>query len=99
MHLPKQSTLEIQNKIKALGEQLGFISVIEERIHERETYAPIYDAVWYMDLTEYFDLDSLKPLFKHNPKLLDRIKNCLLQDLKLKEQVPQVKIKSVILPI
>lgn len=46
MHLPKQSTLEIQNKIKALGEQLGFISVIEERIHERETYAPIYDAVW-----------------------------------------------------
>lgn len=74
MHLPKQSTLEIQNKIKALGEQLGFISVIEERIHERETYAPIYDAVWYMDLTEYFDLDSLKPLFKHNPKLLDRIK-------------------------
>lgn len=72
--MPKQPTLEIQNKIKELGERLGFISCTEERIYEDDAYSPVYDAVWYLDLTKYFDLDALKPLFKNNPELLDRMK-------------------------
>ena len=72
--MPKKSTSDIQNKIKKLGEQLGFIAVIEEQMHNHSSYAPIYDAVWYMDLTKYFDLDKLMPLFKNNTDLFNRLK-------------------------
>lgn len=71
--MPKNETLEIQKILAELGERLGFISKIEERIHSNDTYAPIYDAVWYLDLSKYFKLDELKPLFSYNPILLQRM--------------------------
>ena len=41
---------------RQIGEKLGFISCIEERIHNNDIYSPIYDAVWYLDLTKYIDI-------------------------------------------
>ena len=72
--MPKESTLKIQHEIMELGNRLGFISCIEERIHNNDIYAPIYDAVWYLDLTKYFDIDALKPILKNEPSMLERIK-------------------------
>jgi len=72
--MPKNSTLQIQNMVRELGEQLGFISVIEERMHDNNAYAPIYDAVWYLDLTKYFDIDALMPIFINAPKFLLKLK-------------------------
>lgn len=99
MYLPKQSTLEIQKKIEILGEQLGFISVTEERIHERGAYAPIYDVVWYLDLTKYFNLDSIKPLFKNNPELIETMKKLPFAGFEIEGQALQAKTRSAILQI
>ena len=72
--MPKSSTLQIQHMVRDLGEKLGFISAIEERIHCSDAYAPIYDAVWYLDLTKYFDVDALNPVFKNNTEYIAHIK-------------------------
>lgn len=71
--MPKNSTLQIQHLICELGKKLGFISVIEEQLHDRNAYAPIYDAVWYLDMTQYFDMDALTPIFINAPHLLNRM--------------------------
>lgn len=72
--MPKNSTLEIQNEILKLGERLGFISRIEEKFHSNISYAPIYDAVWYLDLTKYFNVSALEKLFVNAPYMFERIK-------------------------
>ena len=71
--MPKESTLNIQESIKLLGERLGFISVMEERIHDNNFYAPIYDVVWYLDLSKVFNMESLKPLFVNNPRQYEKL--------------------------
>jgi len=72
--MPKRETLHIQNIIQQLGEGLGFISKTEERLHQREHYAPVYDVVWYLDLTKQFRLDGLRRLFVNQPTLFERIR-------------------------
>lgn len=72
--MPKNETLEIQNLLLELGNKLGFIPKIEERIHTNDTYAPIYDAVWYVDMEKYVDFSSLEPLFMNSPELLEQMK-------------------------
>ncbi len=72
--MPKQSTKEIQDAVQKLGERLGFISVVEERIHSHTAYAPVYDVVWYLDTTGFFDTDALALLFKNAPELMAQIK-------------------------
>ena len=72
--MPKDETKEIQKMLLELGERLGLISKKEERIHCHDAYAPFYDAVWYLDLSKYFNMDELKPLFVHNPQLLESMK-------------------------
>ncbi len=72
--MPKKETLEIQNFIKNLGTKMGFETALEERIHENDIYAPIYDAVWYLDLTKYFNFDSISYLFEYDLKWLNRCK-------------------------
>ena len=72
--MPKMSTLKIQYELLELGEKLGFISCIEERIHNNDIYSPIYDAIWYLDLTKYIDIMSLERLLKNAPHMIEKIK-------------------------
>lgn len=72
--MPKKETLEIQYMIRDLGTKLGFDTYIEEQIHSKDTYSPIYDVVWYLDLDKYYALDRLKKLFKNEPEWFHRIK-------------------------
>lgn len=72
--MPKKETLETQYMIRDLGRKLGFNSYIEEQIHTKDTYAPIYDVVWYLDLEKYYDLDKLQKLFENEPEWLDKLK-------------------------
>jgi len=72
--MPKSNTLQIQNNVQALGERLGFISKVEERLHGREHYAPIYDAVWYLNLEKLYNLSGIQELFRNAPELFERIK-------------------------
>lgn len=58
--MPKNDTLEIQNFIKELGEYLGFISEIEVRLDKENYYSPIYDVIWFLDLSKKFNIDILK---------------------------------------
>ena len=62
--MPKKETLEIQYMIRDLGRKLGFNSYIEEQIHTKDTYARIYDVVWYLDLEKYYDLDKLQKIIR-----------------------------------
>ncbi|GHU99518.1 hypothetical protein FACS1894211_05060 [Clostridia bacterium] len=72
--MPKITTREIQSLIYELGKELGFRSVKEERLHGRETYAPVYDVVWYLDMAKYFKLDGLEKLFEKDTGLFERLK-------------------------
>ena len=76
--MPKKPTLEIQDTLQKLGENLGFISVSEEKLPSHsayECYAPTYDVVWYLELEKHgFDLCGLEKLFKNDPVLFNRIK-------------------------
>lgn len=72
--MPKDTTRTIQNNLVEFGKKLGFIAVMEERIHKRENYAPIYDVVWYLDLDYHFNLSGLEELFINDPELFERIK-------------------------
>lgn len=74
LDMPKNETLIIQRQILELGNKLGFIAVMEDQIHNRDTYAPIYDVVWYLDLTKCFDLKLLEPMFASNMEYLDKLK-------------------------
>ena len=72
--MAKNETTEIQNRIQKLGESFGFISEIEKRIHGRDNYTPIYDAVWYLDLEKQYNLAGIGELFKCAPEIFKRIK-------------------------
>ena len=72
--MPKEDTLEIQGKIRDLGEKLGFISVIEETLHEKNLYVPEYDVVWYLDLEKHLELENIEEFFKEDPKIFEQIK-------------------------
>jgi hypothetical protein len=72
--MPKIETCTIQTQIQELGEKLGFKSVVEERLHEKVAYAPIYDVIWFLDMTKYFKFDRLEELFKNAPNLFERLK-------------------------
>jgi len=72
--MPKDETLAIQKNLVDLGKRMGFISVMEERLHKNECYAPVYDVVWYLDLDKLFYLNGLEELFKNDPDLFNRIK-------------------------
>lgn len=71
--MPKDSTLEIQNMVRLIGEKLGFTAVMEERLHSNNIYAPIYDVVWYLELDKFFNLESLRPLFSHRLDLFKHL--------------------------
>lgn len=72
--MPKKETFVIQQNLVDLGNKMGFISVMEERLHKNECYAPVYDVVWYLDLDMQFNLNGLEELFKNDPELFERIK-------------------------
>lgn len=72
--MPKEDTLEIQEKICRLGEKLGFISIIEESLHEKRLYTPKYDVVWYLDLEKHLKMDNIKEFFREDPKIFEKIK-------------------------
>lgn len=72
--MPKSETIDIQKTIVDLGQRLGFDAVMEERIHNNDYYAPIYDVVWYLDLEKQIDFSALEPLYKNSPALLTRMK-------------------------
>jgi hypothetical protein len=74
LDMPKNETLTIQNQIFELGNKLGFIAAIEEQIHSRDTYAPVYDVVWYLNLTQHFDFKSLEPMFADNIEYFNKLK-------------------------
>ena len=74
--MSKSKTLQIQDEIQKLGKKLGFISQIEKQFHSRERYAPVYDAVWYLNLERWYNLSDIRKLFKNAPELFERIK-CL----------------------
>ena len=71
----KNSTAKIQSALVELGTKLGFKSEREVCIEPNNgDYAPIYDVVWWMDISPYFDLDKLRPLFSDSPVWLQRIR-------------------------
>ncbi|KZX17533.1 hypothetical protein MBCUT_02080 [Methanobrevibacter cuticularis] len=72
--MPKKDTLKIQEKIRELGEKLGFISVTEETLHENNSYVPEYDVVWYLDLEKHLNLENIKEFFKEDPEMFEQIK-------------------------
>ena len=92
--MPKKETLEIQNFIKNLGTKMGFETALEERIHENDIYAPIYDAVWYLDLTKYFNFDSISYLFEYDLKWLNRCKRIPLKRIYIGEDL---KLQSILI--
>lgn len=57
--MPKDQTLEIQNFIKDLGNQLGFISKMEVQLEKSDIYSPIYDVVWFLNLEENFKFQRI----------------------------------------
>lgn len=71
--MPKNETLEIQKILVDLGKKLGFEAYMEEQIHGKDTYAPIYDVVWYLNL-EMMNPDSIRPLFGYEQDWFERIK-------------------------
>lgn len=73
--MAKNETSIIQKQIVELGNKLGFTAKMESRINNRDAYAPIYDVIWYLDLTKYFDLYSLEPMFANGMDYFDRMKN------------------------
>jgi len=72
--MPKKETQHIQEEIRKLGEKLGFISETEVRLHEKENYAPVYDAIWFLDLEKRHNLAGIGKLFRDAPELFRRIK-------------------------
>lgn len=58
--MPKNDTLEIQKFIKDLGEYLGFISKVEVNLDRDNYYSPIYDVIWFLDLSENFNIEVFK---------------------------------------
>jgi hypothetical protein len=60
-HMPKDSTKLIQEFIFELGTSLGFTSHMEYSFFSKnDTYTPIYDVVWLMDVTQNFDTSPIK---------------------------------------
>lgn len=74
LNMPKNETLIIQKQICELGKKLGFIAKMEEQIHNKNTYAPIYDVVWYLDLNQYFNFKPLEPMFTNNTEYFNKLK-------------------------
>lgn len=72
--MPKQDTLDIQEKICELGKKLGFDSIVEESLHSQKLYTPEYDVVWYLDLGKHLNLENTKEFFKEDPKIFEQIK-------------------------
>ena len=70
--MPKNETVEIQKMLVELGTKLGFEAYMEEQIHGKDTYAPIYDVVWYLNL-EKMNAEAMRPLFGDNQMWFDSI--------------------------
>lgn len=71
----KNSTALIQSALVELGTKLGFESEREACIEPDNTdYAPVHDVVWWMDISPYFDLGKLRPLFADSHIWLKRIR-------------------------
>lgn len=56
--MQKKETLEIQKMLVDFGTKLGFEAHKEEQIHSKDTYAPIYDVVWYLNM-KLMNMDSI----------------------------------------
>lgn len=57
--MPKKETIQIQDHFCNLGTQLGFIAKKEHSFfHKKEYYSPIYDVIWFMDISK--SLSSVK---------------------------------------
>lgn len=72
--MPKDQTKEIQILVKELGERLGFEAHMEESLHQKDTYAPVYDVVWYLNIDKVMKLDSLKTVFNDDIEWFNKIK-------------------------
>ena len=71
----KVSTSFIQDSLIEFGNKLGFDAEKESCIEKNNPdYSPIHDVVWWLDLSNGFDLDKLKPLFNESPEWLQRMR-------------------------
>ncbi|MEQ8235286.1 MAG: hypothetical protein ABRQ23_00740 [Syntrophomonadaceae bacterium] len=73
--MPKKETKDIQEELLRFGEQLGFRTYKERRVHSSASYAPVYDVIWYLELDKIFDFSKLEPLFKNDQEWMARLKN------------------------
>lgn len=89
--MPKIDTLEIQRKIQELGEKLGFISCIEESFHEKNSYVPKYDVVWYLDLEKHFNLENIKEFFKEDTEKFEQMKKMRFAGFEIENSTPDPK--------
>ncbi|KRQ86217.1 hypothetical protein ABG79_01947 [Caloramator mitchellensis] len=64
--MPKNKTLEIQEFLIELGEKLGLVAKKEVCLIKSSFYSPIFDVVWFLDLSKYYDFSSITDIIKNN---------------------------------